>query len=205
VMTPAIAELLPEFEKQEQSMRIYYPAMIDGIDLAREEKRLDHIEFAHTRSNLKVKSVTREVAPAPLTGVEKTLDDADNAYRAKDLKLARETFMRALRETDVKSTHAKAYYGLARIALLEKDPEKADELFRVVLDQDPDATTKSWSLLYLGRLADSQGVVAPDEEGKKRWRDQAVANYKAALNVPGVPDSVREAAEQGLKSAFTKK
>ena len=62
------------------------------------------------------------------------------------------------KETDLKSAHAKAYYGLARISLLEKDPEKADELFRVVLDQDPDAATKSWSLLYLGRLADSQGA-----------------------------------------------
>jgi tetratricopeptide (TPR) repeat protein len=194
VMTPAIAELLPEFEKQEQSMRIYYPAMIDGIDLAREEKRLDHIEFAHTRSSLKVKTVTREVAPPPLTGVDKTLDDAEKAYLARDLKTARDTFMRSLRETDVKSAHAKAYYGLARISLLERDPEKADELFRVVLDQDPDSATKSWSLLYLGRLADSQG-----------WRDQAVDHYKAALNVPGVPDSVRAAAEQGLKSAFTKK
>ncbi len=90
VMTPAISELLPEFEKQEQSMRIYFPAMIDGIDLAREEKRLDHIEFAHSRSNLKVKKVEREVGPAPLTGVEKTLDDAENAYIARDLPHARE-------------------------------------------------------------------------------------------------------------------
>lgn len=194
VMTPAIAELLPTFEQQEQSMRIYFPALIDAIDLSKEEKRLDHIEFAHSRSSLKVKSVTREVAPAPLTGVDKTLDDAENALRAHDVKLARETFMRALRETDVKSNHAKAYYGLARISLLEKDPEKADGLFRVVLEQDPDAATKSWSLLYLGRLADSQG-----------WREEAVGHYKAALAVPGLPDSVREAAEQGLKSAYTQK
>jgi tetratricopeptide (TPR) repeat protein len=194
VLTPAISELLPEFEKQEQSMRLYFPAMIDAIDLRREEKRLDHIAFAHTRSNLKVKSVTREIAPAPLTGVEKTLDEAEKAYIARDLPHAHETFLRALRETDVKSAHAKAYYGLARISLLEKDPAKADELFRVVLDQDPDAETKSWSLLYLGRLADSQG-----------WREEAVAHYKAALAVPGLPDSVRKAAEQGLNSAFTNK
>ena len=194
VMTPAISELLPEFEKQEQSMRLYFPAMIDAIDLAREEKRLDHIEFAHSRSNLKVKPVQREVGPAPLTGVEKTLDEAENAYLARDLPHAREIFMRSLKETDLKSEHAKAYYGLARISLLEKDPAKADELFRVVLDQDPDAATKSWSLLYLGRLADSQG-----------WREEAVGHYKAALAVPGLPDSVRTAAEQGLKSAFANK
>ena len=205
VMTPALAELLPDFEKQEQSMRLYFPAMIDAIDLAHEEKRLDHIQFATSRSNLKIRQVTREVAPAPLTGVEKTLDDAEKAYLARDLPRAREIFMRSLKETDLKSAHAKAYYGLARISLLEKDPAKADELFQVVLDQDPDAATKSWSLLYLGRLADSQGAVAPEEEGKRRWREEAVEHYKAALAVPGLPDSVREAAEQGLKSAFTKK
>jgi tetratricopeptide (TPR) repeat protein len=205
VMAPAIAELLPEFEKQEQSMRLYFPAMIDQIDLKREERRLDHIEFAHTRSNLKVKTVTREVAQAPLTGVDKTLDEAEQSYTARDLPHARETFLRALRESDMKSAHAKAYYGLARISLLEKDPAKADELFRVVLDQDPDAATKSWSLLYLGRLADSQGAVAPLEEERKRWREEAVQHYKAALAVPGLPDSVRDAAEQGLKSAFTNK
>lgn len=194
VMTPAISELLPEYEKQEQSMRLYFPAMIDAIDLKKEEQRLDHIEFAHSRSSLRVHQVTREVAPPPLTGVDKTLDDAEKAYDARDLKLARETFMLALRDSDVKSIHAKAYYGLARISLLEKDPEKADELFKTVLQQDPDAATKAWSLLYLGRLADSQG-----------WRDEAVEDYKAALAVPGVPETVRQAAEQGLKSAFTKK
>ena len=185
VMTPALAELLPDFEKQEQSMRLYFPAMIDAIDLAHEEKRLDHIQFATSRSNLKIRQVTREVAPAPLTGVEKTLDDAEKAYLARDLPRAREIFMRSLKETDLKSAHAKAYYGLARISLLEKDPGKADELFQVVLDQDPDAATKSWSLLYLGRLADSQGAVAPEEEGKRRWREEAVEHYKAALAVPG--------------------
>jgi hypothetical protein len=59
---------------------------------------------------------------------------------------------------------------------------------------EPDAATKSWSLLYLGRLADSQGD-----------REQAQQNYQAALAVEGVPDSVRKAAEQGLKEAFVKK
>jgi len=203
VITPALAELLPEFEKQEQSMRIYYPAMIDSIDLKREEKRLDHIDFATARSNLKVKTVVREIAPAPLTGVDKTLDEGEKAYLARDLPRAREIFLRALRETQMKSAYAKAYYGLARISLLEKDPEKADELFRTVLDQEPDAATKSWSLLYLGRLADSQ--VRPDNPEADKWRKQAQGFYEAALAVPGVPDTVRKAAEQGLKSVFTNK
>jgi hypothetical protein len=59
---------------------------------------------------------------------------------------------------------------------------------------EPDATTKAWSLLYLGRLADSQGD-----------REQAVEQYKAALAVPDAPDEVRTAAEQGLKEPPAKK
>lgn len=194
VLTPALAELLPGYEAQEETMRLYFPDLMGQIDLKKEEKRLDHIDFATSSSSVKVHQVTREVAAPPLTGVDKTLDDAEKALTARDLKTAHDAFMRALRETDVKSVHAKAYYGLARISLLQKDPEKADELLKTVLEQDPDSATKSWSLLYLGRLADSQG-----------WRDEAVEHYKAALAVPGVPDTVRQAAEQGLKSAFTRK
>jgi hypothetical protein len=59
---------------------------------------------------------------------------------------------------------------------------------------DPDGYTKSWSLLYLARLADAQGD-----------REQAQQHYKAALAVEGAPDSVRQAAEKGLKEAFTRK
>jgi hypothetical protein len=62
------------------------------------------------------------------------------------------------------------------------------------LELGPDASTKSWSLLYLARLADSQGD-----------REQAQEHYKAALAVEGAPDSVRQAAEKGLKEAFSKK
>jgi tetratricopeptide (TPR) repeat protein len=193
VLTPAIAEQLPAYEAQEASMRLYFPTLVDGIDLKREEQRLDHIDFATTRSTLKIHEVTREV-PVQLTGAAKTLDDAEKMYLARDLSHARDTFLQVLRETDVKSMHAKAYYGLARISLLEKDPQKAYGLFKSALEQDPDAETKSWSLLYLGRLADSQG-----------WRDEAVEHYKAALAVPGAPDTVRQAAGQGIKSAFTKK
>jgi tetratricopeptide (TPR) repeat protein len=98
-----------------------------------------------------------------------------------------------LKETEEKSMHAKAYYGLARIAVLERDPETGDRLFRKVLELDPDDWTKSWSLLYLGRLADSQGE-----------REEAQEHYKAVLAVPGVPESVRQAAEKGLKEAFTR-
>jgi tetratricopeptide (TPR) repeat protein len=137
--------------------------------------------------------VTGEKLPV-LSGAELTLDKAETKYKERDLKSAKELYLSVLTETTVKPLHAKAYYGLARIAILQKDPEVGDRLFRKVLEMEPDAYTKSWSLLYLARLADSQGD-----------REQAEEHYKAALAVEGAPDSVRQAAEKGLKEAFDKK
>ncbi len=195
VMTPAFAERLIDYEKQEQSMRLFFHELVEGIDLKREEKRLDHIDFVSSNAARRARTVTKEAEKPPeLTGVAKTLDDAEKAYTKRDLAGAKDIYLRSLKETDEKPLHAKAYYGLARIAVLERDPQKADELFRVVLEQNPDAETKSWSLVYLGRLADSQG-----------WRDEAVKHYEAALAVEGVPESVRKAAVQGLEAAPGKK
>jgi hypothetical protein len=79
VVTPAIAEQLDAYEKQEESMRLYFPDLIRAIDLKREEKRLDHIDFASAPAARRVRSVTREEKPPELTGVAKTLEDAEKA------------------------------------------------------------------------------------------------------------------------------
>ena len=156
VLTPALAEQLGAYEKQEVALRLYFPALFTGLDFKREEKRMQGVEFAASPATRVVRPAQKAAAPPELTGAEKTLADADAAYTARDLDRAREAFLQVLDQTSEKSLHAKAYYGLARIAVLQKDPETGDNLFRKVLDLEPDAETKSWSLLYLGRLADSQ-------------------------------------------------
>jgi hypothetical protein len=194
VVTPAFYELLGPYEKQEQSMRLYFAELINSIDLKKEAKRLDHIDFVSERAT-KSRMVTRAVDATPvLTGAAKTLDDAEDAFRARNAAKAKELFLRVLQETSERPQHARAYYGLGRVALLEKDPETSDRLFRKVLDLDPDGSTRSWSLLYLGKLADSQG------EGQ-----EAQDQYKAALATAGVPDQVRQEAEKGLQGSFARK
>lgn len=194
VLTPAFAELLVEYEKQDQAMRLYFPDMVANIDMKREEQRLDHVDFVSKPAARPVYSVTGPAPEPVLTGTAKTLADAEQAYTDRDLERAKSTYLRVLKETDENPMHAKAYYGLARIAVLQRDPETGDRLFRKVLELDPDPSTKAWSLLYLGRLADSQ-----------KEREEAQELYKQALAVPGLPDTVREAAEKGLKEAFTNK
>ena len=196
ILTPAFAELLEVYEKQEEGMRLYFADLVDGISMKKEQARLAHIDFVKehpVRTIHTVHPVEAAQAP-PANGAAKTLDDAEQAYTARDLEKAKQTYLKVLEQTAEKPMHAKAYYGLARVAVLEKDPETGDRLFRKVLELEPDAATKSWSLLYLGRLADSQGE-----------RDEAQEHYRAALAVEGAPETVRQAAEKGIEEAFGRK
>jgi tetratricopeptide (TPR) repeat protein len=200
VMTPAFVDQLVQFEAQDTAMRTYFPDMLDRIDLKHEEKRVANVAFVSERA-VRTVHVKPPAAPpaAPLTGAAKTLDDADKAFAEhappgdRKMDSAKELYLRVLQETDQNPMHAKAYYGLARSALAENDPDAAERLFHKALDLDPDPVVKSWCLLYLARLADNtQG-----------GRAQAQDFYKAALEVTGVPEQVRKAAEQGLNQAFT--
>ena len=183
VFTPAFAEGLVDYEKQVQAMRLYFPTLVAGIDLQREEKRLDHVAFAHERTGRKIRSV-QPAAPPELTGPEKTLETAEDQYRARNLAKARETFLKVLQETSQRPMHARAYYGLARIAALEKNPELAEKLFEKTLASAPDPEAKSWAHVYLGRLASAAGERADAEK-----------HYRAAIAVEGGSMAARKAAE----------
>ncbi len=84
--------------------------------------------------------------------------------------------------------HARAYYGLARIAALQKDPELSERLFKKTLESSPDPQVKAWSLVYLAKLSDISGD-----------REQARKNFEEALRVQGISKKAREEAEKGLK------
>jgi tetratricopeptide (TPR) repeat protein len=193
VLAPALAEQLAVYEKQEVALRLYFPNLFAGLDFKREEQRMAGVEFASARASRTVRAA-QPVKPPDLTGAAKTLADAEHFYDARDLERAKQIYSRVLEETTEQPLHAKAYYGLARVAVLQRDPETGDRLFRKVLELGPDTETKAWSWLYLARLADSQGN-----------RDQAVENYKAALAVPDAPEAVRQAALRGIAEVFKSK
>jgi tetratricopeptide (TPR) repeat protein len=196
ILTPAFAEQLVAYENQDATMRVFFPDMVEKIDVKREQKRLAGVQFVTERAQRTVRiAVPAPAPPPPLTGAAKTLDDAEHLFSDRKAAPAKELFLRSLQETDLNPMHAKAYYGLARVALLENDPDTAERLFHKVLELDPDPGTKSWSLLYLGRLSDNM----------QGGREQAQEFYKAVLAVAGVPEQVRKAAEQGLNQAFTNK
>jgi len=190
ILTPALADGLALYEKQEQALSQYYIDLMEQVDLGREDKRLEKVQFAKQAAVKVAKAPTPPPPPAP-TGAEKLLADADELYTKRELDRARAGYLRLLEQTDDKTLHAKAYYGLARIAALQKDPELSEKLFQKTLEMSPDPETKSWAYLYLGRLADAAGE-----------RGEAEKNYRAVLAIEGAPASVKTAAEKGLAQPF---
>ena len=190
VLTPAMADGLAVYEKQDESLRLYYLDLVGQIDLDREDKRLEKVKFSRDAAVKKAPPAPPPPAPV-ITGTAKTLEEAEELYAKRDLPRARESFLKVLQVPGETTLHARAYYGLARIAALEKDPELAEKLFQKTLELSPDKDTESWAYLYLGRLADAAGD-----------RGQAEKNYRAALAIEGAPASVKSAATKELAQPF---
>jgi tetratricopeptide (TPR) repeat protein len=194
ILAPYFAEALPVYEKQETSMNLYYADMIKAIDLMKEDRRLTGVEF---RKEGAAGAVVRMPAAAPepvVTGAAKTLEEAERAYGSRQLEKAKQLFLKTLEGPGKRSVQASAYYGLARIALLEKDLDAAERLFQKSLDSEPEAFDKAWDLVYLGRLA-----IAADD------RDKALEYFQSALQLEGATDKARQEAKQGLELAQKKR
>jgi tetratricopeptide (TPR) repeat protein len=187
ILTPYFAEQLPVFEKQEQSMLLYYPDLVGAIDNYRENLRLDQVTFV-TDVPARAHTETHEVAPPVLTGAAKTLDDAEGAYSKRDLEKAKSLFLKSLQQTELKPQQAAAYYGLGRIALLQKDPEEAEKLLLKARSLEPDPFVKGWTLVYLGKLS----LAAGD-------RTAGIKYLNEVLKMEGASEKAREEAAKGLQ------
>jgi tetratricopeptide (TPR) repeat protein len=184
ILAPFFAEQLVRYEKQESAMRMFFPEMLAELNVNKENKRLSTVEFAAA------KTVRRaEPPPQPVQSpLEKLMQRAEDLYRSRELDPAREAYLKLLRQTDDRTVHARAYYGLARIAALQRNPSLADELFRKTLEMTPDADTRAWTEVYLARLSEAAGQ--PDE---------AAEHYRAALKIEGATPGAKQAAKEGLQ------
>ncbi len=180
-------EQLLKYEVQEQGIRFYYPEMVNAIDLKKEDRRLRQVTFLERPPERKPRA---EPAPRPvLTGLARRLEDAEDSLRRRQLPEAKKFFLEAEQESAGKD--ARPLFGLARLAALEKDPERAKELFHQALGRQPDPHVQAMAHLYLGRIEDLFGS-----------RERAMEHYKSALAAGDSTPGTREAAEKGLKESF---
>ena len=192
ILAPVFYEQLPVYEKQDRSMRIYYPDLIASVNLKAEEARLSQVKWAERRTSKVVRAAAE--APKPkLTGQAKVLDDAENLYWQKQYEQSKEKYNSVLRDTDSQPMQARAYYGLARIAAVSREFEASEKLFERALELSPETETRAWALVYLGRLSFTGG--APDE---------ATKFFKQALAMESAPANARKAAEDGLREVAAK-
>ena len=158
--------------------------MIYGMDVQREKRAAEQILFV---KSVPPDPLRPEVQPHKIEGMELAeLDllkgDRDDAADIAEKALA-----------DPAGDHADATYLLARIDLMDGDPEKASKGFEQTLTMSKDPRTVAWSHIYLGRLYDTMDPPA---------REKAVAEYKAALVTRDSLPDTKQAAESGIARPF---
>jgi tetratricopeptide (TPR) repeat protein len=158
--------------------------MIYGMDLDRQRRHAEQILFL------------KEAPSDPLHphAQPRTLDGMDLAeldLMKGDSGAAADLAEKAL--ADPTADHGRATYVLARIDLMEGDPDKATQGFEKTLQLSKDPRTMAWSHIYLGRLYDTQGPPA---------RPKAIAEYEAALAVRDSRPDTKKAADEGIAKPF---
>jgi hypothetical protein len=232
VMVRLFVVQLQKFEKAEPAMSYYFPDLIDGINLDAEQKRLQNFQFAALQEEGPEKTALGAArgglqpgqAVNPQTELETALAQGDHEIALQDAAAAGKTFEKILAKYP---DNARASFGLAVASLLNHDADRAQELFEKLVaavpaaggagadagsnsqaasaqaagqaagqalgaaSAAPDPGIVSWSYVYLGRLHDFA------EE-----RDQALAEYRAALAIAGAPEAARVAAQRGIDAPY---
>ncbi|MCW5964523.1 MAG: tetratricopeptide repeat protein [Bryobacterales bacterium] len=187
VLTPYFFEQLAVFEKQPANLRYYFEEMIATLDVYKENARLKDVKFKDKGQG----RLVRERKVVELTAAEKMLEEAEGLlYDKKDYAGARDLYRQLSENAQNRSIQSRAFFGLGRVAVLDRAPEVAIEFFQRALEFNPDPATEVWSRIYLGRLADIQG----DPE-------KAIGHFQAALKVNGLTKAASEAARTGLEQA----
>lgn len=190
ILTPYFASQLPVFEAQQQNMRFYAETLINNIDLRAETARLSKVTFDAAPLQRKAQKVV--VAGPELSPAGKTLEKAESLYSSRkpgssaNLEEAKTLFGKALDLKGEPAEHAQAWYGLARIAILENRGQIALEAFEKTLQSSPDDFTRAWANIYLARLYSKHDFAA------------ATKYYQDALAVSGASDMAKQAARTEL-------
>ncbi len=180
---------LDTYARSQMTLAEYFPRLIKSVHVKAEAARERQILFAPA-----VKGGATP-AEAAIDQSERWVDLGDQQIAAQDPKDAIASFQHVLK---LDPQNVRALYGLAVASAMDGQGERAHQLFTEIVQ--PPASTQAdpsvlaWSHVYLGRMNDLMGR-----------RDRAEAQYKAALDVAGLPPAARDAAQLGLKQPYAPK
>jgi hypothetical protein len=190
VLTQYFYEQLIQFEKDPASLRDTIGEMVYSMDVDQQVHRARQIEFDKQADE----DVLVQSKPRKLTG----LDLAEARLAGGDVATASsiaQQFLAARSDTlDSVAEGARANFILARAAAMTGHPEAAIDGFQRTLKTTKEPRLLAWSHIYLGRMLDLDCK-----------RDDAVSEYKQALETRDGQQDTRLAAERGVKTAYAVK
>jgi hypothetical protein len=188
VLTQYFYEQLIQFERDPASLRDTIGEMVYSMDVEQQIHRARQIQFDQQADG----EVLTRSKPRKLEG----LDLAEAKLQAGDVMgasgLARQFLAERSDSLQAVADAARANFILARVAAMTGHPGEAMTRFQNTLATSKEPRLIAWSYIYLGRMLDLDCK-----------RDQAISEYKLALeNRDGQLDT-RLAAERGVKAAYS--
>lgn len=186
VLTTYFYDALTSMGNKGDGLRDEIAPMIYGLDVEGQRHRAETIAFVKDASSDpltgRVRAQPHKVGPMDLAESDLMKGDLADAADLADKVMG-----------DPTGDHGRAQYVLARIDLMQGQPDKAIEGFAATLKLSQDPRTVAWSHIYLGRLYDNMNPPA---------RTKAVGEYEAALAARDARSDTKLAAENGIKQPF---
>ena len=186
-------EAAPLYRRSVQILQHY-----DGQEQVRLATALSNLAGLYTRQNKSTEAealfeqaltIRRKVLCPDDPDVADSLTNLAELYREqRRFPEAEKLFQQAIQQAMRKSEQAAGYYGLARIALAQDNPDDAETLLEQTLELEPEASIHAWALVYLGKLKLEVGE-----------REKAAICFQDALKVEGATDLARTEAQKGLQ------
>jgi tetratricopeptide (TPR) repeat protein len=188
VLTQYFYEQMLQFEKDPASLKDTIGEMVYSMDVDQQVHRARQIEFDKEADG----EVLGRSKPHKLMG----MDLAEARLSSGDVATASAMAQKVLEQkgdtADSVADSARAWFILARAAVMTGHPEQAIDDFNKTLGTSKDHRLQAWSHIYLGRMLDLDCK-----------RDEALSEYKLALTVRDGQEDTRLAAERGVKNAYS--
>jgi tetratricopeptide (TPR) repeat protein len=177
-------EILPEFEKSGEGIRVAYPNMLKAV-------QMDRVRAAFEAAQ-KAPIPALPAHPEP-SEVEKLLRRADASLGENEVQKAKGFYQTVLKNHDI--NNGAAWFGLGVISSIENDRQSArDDFMKALQSPSSEKSTKVWAHIYLARLYDVDGN-----------RKEAISEYQAAIDLGDNTRNAQEVAQRGLKVPFSVK
>jgi len=190
VLTQYFYEQLIQFEKDPASLRDSIGEMVYSMDVDQQVHRARQIEFDKEADG----DVLQQSKPRKLTGLDLAEARLASGDVATASSMARQVLTVHGDTLESVADSARANFILARADLLAGHPEDAFNGFQKTLATSKDSRLLAWSHIYLGRMLDLECK-----------RDEAISEYKEALEARDGQQDTRLAAERGVKTAYPRR